>query len=175
VNWSIEYSAEYARILVIFILQTTLAMKSMSHIKGSHIQVVSFASIIAATTLLAAVAMLSVSARAQDAAEKMPEGDATRGEEHFEATCSECHGPAATAPTLRGIINRPIASVESFYGYSESLKALQGKKWTVENINAYLTAPERFAPGNLMYRDYPDAQMRADVIAFLATLPPPRQ
>jgi cytochrome c len=146
----------------------------MSKIKASHTQLIPVVAIVA-TAALAAAALLSVNARAQDATEKMPEGDAARGEEQFEATCSECHGPAATAPTLRGIINRPIASVESFYGYSESLKALQGKKWTVENINAYLAAPERFAPGNLMYRDYPDAQMRADVIAFLATLPPPRQ
>ena len=143
----------------------------MSNIKGSLIPIVT----IVATAALAATALLSASARAQNTTEKMPEGDATRGEEQFEATCSECHGPAATAPTLRGVIDRPIASVESFYGYSESLKALQSKKWTVANINAYLTAPETFAPGNLMYRDYPDAQLRADVIAFLATLPPPRQ
>jgi cytochrome c len=147
-------------------------MKHMSNIKGFYKQL--FSVIALSTATLTAAALLSISARAQDA-EKMPEGDAARGEEQFEATCSECHGPAATAPTLRGVIDRPIASVESFYGYSESLKALQGKKWTVENINAYLTAPETFAPGNLMYRDYPDAQMRADIIAFLATLPPPRQ
>jgi cytochrome c len=102
-------------------------------------------------------------------------GDAERGEEQFEATCAECHGPAATAPTLRGIIDRPIASIESFYGYSEALKSMQGKKWTVENLDAYMKSPDTFAPGNLMYRDYPDAQMRADVIAFLATLPPPRE
>jgi len=101
-------------------------------------------------------------------------GDVDRGAEQFEATCAECHGPAATAPTLRGVIGRPIGSVESFFGYSEALKAMSSQKWTAEKIDAYIKAPDTFAPGNLMYRDYPDAQMRADVIAFIASLPPPR-
>ena len=101
-------------------------------------------------------------------------GDADAGAEQFEATCAECHGPAATAPTLRGIIGRPIASVEDFYGYSEAMKAKKNMTWTVKNLDSYLKSPADFAPGNLMYREYPDAKMRADVIAFLATLPPPR-
>jgi cytochrome c len=101
-------------------------------------------------------------------------GDADRGAEQFEATCAECHGAAATAPTLRGIINRPIASITSFYGYSEALKSKQPMTWTKESLNTYMKSPPTFAPGNLMYREYPDAQMRADIIAFLETLPPPR-
>ena len=101
-------------------------------------------------------------------------GDADKGAEQFEATCAECHGPAATAPTLRGIINRPVASIASFYGYSEALKAKAPMTWTKDNLNSYLKSPPTFAPGNLMYREYPDAQMRADIIAFLETLPPPR-
>lgn len=145
-------------------------MKTLSHRKASQIQL--FSVVALATAAIAGFTTLSSSVRAEQSA--MPTGDAERGEHHFEATCAECHGPAATAPTLRGIINRPIASIESFYGYSEALKGLSSKKWTVENLDAYMKSPEAFAPGNLMYRDYPDAQMRADVIAFLATLPPPR-
>jgi cytochrome c2 len=64
--------------------------------------------------------------------------------------------------------------VEDFYGYSEALKAKQPMKWTKENIDKYLQAPAKFIPGNLMYREYPDAQMRADIIAFLESLPPPK-
>jgi cytochrome c len=101
-------------------------------------------------------------------------GDADRGAEQFEATCAECHGAAATAPTLRGIIDRPVASVADFYGYSMALQAKKDQKWTVENLDAYMKSPTTFAPGNLMYREYKDPQMRADIIAFLATLPPPR-
>lgn len=102
-------------------------------------------------------------------------GDAERGEQLFEATCAECHGAAATAPTLRGVIGRPIASVANYYGYSEALKSKSSLTWTKENLDAYLKSPTDFAPGNLMYREYPDAQFRADIIAFLETLPPPRQ
>jgi cytochrome c len=122
----------------------------------------------AATT----AAIFALNATAQTPPKSEIAGDAGRGEEQFEATCAECHGPAATAPTLRGIINRPIASIASFYGYSEAMKAKKTETWTVANLDAYLKSPMTFAPGNLMYRDYPDAQMRADVIAFLATLPP---
>ena len=125
-------------------------------------------------TTVSAVGIFALNAIAQTPPKAEIVGEAGRGEEQFEATCAECHGPAATAPTLRGIINRPIASIASFYGYSEAMKAKQAEKWSVANLDAYLKSPMTFAPGNLMYRDYPDAQMRADVIAFLATLPPPR-
>jgi cytochrome c len=132
---------------------------------------------------LAAVAIYSISADAQTveilkdgnaAPMPMPQGDADRGAEQFEATCAECHGAAATAPTLRGIIDRPIAGLASFTGYSEGLKAKRSLKWTKDNLNAYMKSPPAFAPGNFMYREFPDAQMRADILAFLETLPPPR-
>lgn len=103
-----------------------------------------------------------------------PAGDAERGSDQFEATCSECHGPAATAPTLRGIINREVASDTNFTGYSDAMKAKKPMKWTKENLNEYLVAPKKYIPGSFMNREYPDAQMRADVIAFLETLPPPK-
>jgi len=131
-----------------------------------------------ASNVLAAVtsvlATFALSATAQTPANPAIVGDAERGEQEFEATCAECHGAAATAPTLRGVIGRPIASVASFSGYSDALKAKSSMKWTKENLNTYLTSPRDFAPGNLMFREFPDAQMRADVIAYLETLPPPR-
>ena len=130
---------------------------------------------LASLTVVVTLAFSALTATAQTPGKTVITGDAERGAEQFETTCAECHGPAATAPTLRGIIDRPIASVASFYGYSEALKAKQPMKWTTANLDAYLKSPPTFAPGNNMYRDYPDAQMRADIIAFLATLPPPRQ
>lgn len=102
-------------------------------------------------------------------------GDPEKGAEQFEATCAECHGAAATAPTLRGVIGREVASVDSFTVYSEGLKAKKPMKWTKDALDAYITAPSKFVPGSLMFRAYPDAQMRADVIAFIETLPPPRE
>ena len=121
------------------------------------------ASLVASSTVLAAVAFA-----------QSLEGDAERGEQQFEATCAECHGAAATAPTLRGVIGRPIASVADFYGYSMALQEKKNLTWTKENLDAYIKSPDTFAPGNLMYREYTDAQMRADIIAFLATLPAPK-
>jgi cytochrome c len=139
---------------------------------SKHPQATLSLSLLVAT--VSAVAAFAVTATAQSPTKGELIGDADRGAEHFEATCAECHGPAATAPTLRGIIGRPIASIASFYGYSEALKAKKAMAWTPANLDAYLKSPPTFAPGNLMYREYPDAQMRADVIAFLASLPPPK-
>jgi len=101
-------------------------------------------------------------------------GDVNAGAEIFDSVCEECHGAAATAPTLRGIIGRPVASIESFDGYSDALKAKKSLTWTAVNLDLFLRSPKDFVPGTLMYKKVPDAKDRADVIAFLASLPPPR-
>jgi cytochrome c len=102
-------------------------------------------------------------------------GDANAGAELFDSVCEECHGAAATAPTLRGIIGRPAASIESFDGYSEALKAKKSLSWTPANLNLFLKSPKDFVPGTLMYKTVPDEKDRADIIAYLASLPPPRK
>jgi len=129
-----------------------------------------------ALTLLvgAAISALHASAQTPSQTQATVIGDPEAGADLFETVCSECHGAAATAPTLRGVIGRPIASVASFYGYSEALKQKSSLRWTVENLDTFLKSPADFAPGVLMYRTFPDAKNRADIIAFLATLPPPR-
>jgi cytochrome c len=101
-------------------------------------------------------------------------GDVNAGAEIFDSVCEECHGAAATAPTLRGIIGRSFASVESFDGYSDALKAKKSLAWTPANLDMFLKSPKDFVPGTLMYKTVPDAKDRADIIAFLASLPPPR-
>lgn len=100
-------------------------------------------------------------------------GDVNSGAQIYNAVCKGCHG-VSIAPTLRGIIDRPIAST-SFTGYSDGLKSKQGKNWSVDNLNIFLTAPLEFAPGTLMIQTVPDAQKRADIITFLSKLPPPRK
>ena len=125
--------------------------------------------------LMAATLALLQSPQSANAADAPSAGDAERGAEQFDATCAECHGASATAPTLRGIIGREVASVASFTTYSEGLKAKRPMKWTKETLDAYITAPNKFVPGSLMFRQYSDPQMRADIIAFLETLPPPRE
>ena len=132
--------------------------------------------------LAAMIVILSLAARAQTppkteaatGASPAISGDADAGADLFESICAECHGPAATAPTLRGVIGRHFASVESFYGYSEALMAKKSMTWTVENLDKFMKSPTDFVPGTLMYKTVPDAKNRADLIAYIASLPPPR-
>jgi cytochrome c len=99
--------------------------------------------------------------------------DAEAGAETYNTVCKGCHG-VSIAPTLRGVVGRPIASVASFAGYSDGLKAKSSMSWTAANLDAFLTAPDSFAPGTLMTQTIADAQARADLIAYLEMLPPPR-
>jgi cytochrome c2 len=66
------------------------------------------------------------------------------------ASCEECHreAPNRTAPSLRGIVGRPVASAPG-YPYSQALRAVGGT-WTRERLNAFLEDPDRFAPGSQM-------------------------
>ena len=115
------------------------------------------------------IAVLNVTSYAD-----MPTGDVNAGAQIYNSVCKGCHG-VSIAPTLRGVIDRPIASVEDFAGYSDGLKAKHDLTWTKENLDTFLTNPAEFAPGTLMVQIIPEAQKRADIIAFLAALPPPRK
>ncbi|MDP3492368.1 MAG: c-type cytochrome [Hyphomonadaceae bacterium] len=100
-------------------------------------------------------------------------GDPDAGAEFYATECKGCHA-VSIAPTLRGVIGRPVASVAGFSGYSEALKAKAALAWTPETLDIFLKGPMDFAPGTLMTKAIEDAQVRADVIAYIATLPPPR-
>jgi len=105
---------------------------------------------------------------------ELPEGNVNNGAEIYKNVCNGCHG-VSIAPSLRGIIDRPVASVSTFATYSAALKAKKDLTWSKENLDTFLTNPGEFAPGTDMVQIIPDAQERADIIAFLATLPPPRK
>ncbi|MCR5872805.1 hypothetical protein LRS10_00520 [Phenylobacterium sp. J426] len=55
------------------------------------------------------------------------------------------------------------------------MKAKSSEAWTVENLEAFLAAPTTFAPGTRMVMAVPDPQARADLIAYIRTLPPARE
>jgi cytochrome c len=128
----------------------------------------------AAGAILAWKAIAQSPGSAADPTAAVISGDVNAGADIFDSVCEECHGAAATAPTLRGIIGRPVASIESFAGYSDALKGKKSLTWTPANLDLFLKSPKDFVPGTLMYKTVPDAKDRADVIAFLASLPPPR-
>ena len=148
----------------------------MFTVKKPHHSVFLLAAIfVAASAILAWNARAQSPSREASTAETAITGDANAGAELFDSVCEECHGAAATAPTLRGIIGRPAGSLESFDGYSEALKAKKSLTWTTANLNLFLKSPKDFVPGTLMYKTVPDEKDRADIIAYLASLPPPRK
>jgi cytochrome c len=148
----------------------------MFTVKKPHHSVFPLAAIfVAASAILAWNARAQSPSRAASTAKTAITGDANAGAEFFDSVCEECHGAAATAPTLRGIVGRSAASIESFDGYSEALKAKKSLTWTAANLNLFLKSPKDFVPGTLMYKTVPDGKDRADIIAYLASLPPPRK
>jgi cytochrome c len=97
---------------------------------------------------------------------------AATGQEVFDGNCAQCHAldPASgkTAPPLRGVVGRHIASVAGF-DYSDALKAKSGEVWTPANLEAFLADPQAFAPGNQMYGGADDPNDRKAVVAYLAS------
>jgi arylsulfatase A-like enzyme/cytochrome c2 len=69
--------------------------------------------------------------------------------------CASCHEPKAgnqrLAPPLEGIVNR-LAGTANNFRYSAVLQnqRQQQLRWTPETLDAFLAAPQRFAPGTAM-------------------------
>jgi cytochrome c2 len=88
-------------------------------------------------------------------------------------TCAACHvapsgGGRATAPSLVGIVGRPVAALPDFQ-YSQALRELGGT-WTRERLDAFLADPAGFAPGTSMaLTGMRDAASRKGVIDYLAS------
>jgi cytochrome c len=99
------------------------------------------------------------------------QGDPEAGADLYNSVCKACHA-VNIGPSLRGVVGRRIASVDSFQGYSAGLKALKDRTWTPELLDKFLQGPAELAPGTLMTQVVPEAQTRADLIAYLATLTP---
>ena len=92
------------------------------------------------------------------------------GEDAFNDSCGSCHAldpPSVTAPALKGVVGRKIASLADFQ-YSAALKAKNGA-WTEQNLNAFLADPKSFAPGTTMFGGAPDATQRQAIIDYLKT------
>lgn len=86
------------------------------------------------------------------------------------AQCRTCHvtdaGVNKTGPSLNGIIGRKSGSAPGFT-YSAA-NAGSGVVWTKEKLFQYLEKPQRVIPKTKMiFAGLPDAQKRADVIAYL--------
>lgn len=111
---------------------------------------------------LAATALLAILGAAP--------AQAADGARVFQLQCKTCHGAKSTAmgPALAGVAGAKIAA-RSDFSYSPALKAKDGT-WTDANLDAYLAAPAKFAPGTRMMVGVAKPDDRAAVIAYLKTL-----
>jgi cytochrome c len=100
-------------------------------------------------------------------------GDPVAGKTDF-TVCKTCHSALAgqnrIGPSLHGVVGRKAGSVPG-YTYSAANKN-SGITWTEPVIYQYLIKPQAYVPGTKMtYPGQPDAQKRANIIAYLKTNP----
>jgi len=103
----------------------------------------------------------------------LAEGDIVAGEKLFLRKCFGCHvvpaGATAKGPTLRGVVGRPVASVEGF-AFSDGLKAFgaTGAVWDEATLDKLLQDTIGFVRGMRMTMTPISRDTdRADLIAFL--------
>jgi cytochrome c2 len=91
--------------------------------------------------------------------------------ENLLTQCIVCHTlsereTVSVAPSLRGIVGRPVASVEGF-AYSEAMTGLGGR-WSEERLDRFLENPGAAVPGTTMaFEGIDDAGERRQIIELL--------
>jgi cytochrome c len=74
-------------------------------------------------------------------------------------------------PSLYGLVGRQAGQIPNFK-YSPANKD-SGLTWDAATLDRYITSPQAVVPKTIMpYAGLKDAQKRADLIAYLATLHP---
>lgn len=124
------------------------------------------------TVLAAAAAVVALGSPAIANAQAAG-GDAARGKTVF-ARCAACHsvkpGEKRLGPSVAGVVGRRAAAVPGF-NYSAAMRG-SGMNWSRQNLDKFLKAPTATVRGTTMMAPgvVKDAD-RADLIAYLATLP----
>lgn len=118
---------------------------------------------------LVAAAVLAPAAFAAD-----PKPDIENGKTTFAAQCGICHqvvkeGPSMLAPNMFGIVGRKAASDPNYAAYSAAMKNSK-LTWNTKTLDEFIANPIVSMPGTSMPMLIPDAKLRADVIAYMATL-----
>jgi cytochrome c len=93
---------------------------------------------------------------------------AATGQDAFTDKCGDCHTldpPSGTAPALKGVVGRKVASLADFQ-YSDALKT-KGGVWTEAALDAFIADPKTYAPGTVMFAGAPDAADRKVIIDYL--------
>jgi len=95
--------------------------------------------------------------------------DPVKGKTQFEQ-CVTCHSLAAgdngVGPTLHGLFGRKSSAEE--FNYSPAMRRVN-VTWTPELLDTYLADPQggAFRGNRMPFSGLPDAQARADLIAYL--------
>src|SRR5271156_1035713 len=95
-------------------------------------------------------------------------GLAATGQDVFNDKCGDCHTvepPSGTAPALKGVVGRKVASLSDFQ-YSDALKA-KGGTWTEAALDAFIANPKTYAPGTQMTGGAADPADRKAIIDYL--------
>jgi cytochrome c len=100
---------------------------------------------------------------------RLLEGDPQRGKALYQG-CTGCHSIDENdiGPKHRGVVGRKAGTAPG-YAYSAALKGA-GIVWDKVTLDRWLANPSAMVPGTKMYFLLPNAQDRADVIAYLAEL-----
>lgn len=103
------------------------------------------------------------------ASQAWADGDPKKGKRVYNK-CKTCHNLTKTknkiGPHLVGIFGRKAGSVEG-YKYSSAMRN-SGIVWDEKNMEAYITKPKEFLPGNKMtFAGLKKASQRADVMAYM--------
>lgn len=103
-------------------------------------------------------------------------GNVQRGRIGF-LQCRACHtlqagGKNLVGPNLGGLFSRAALAAPGF-AYSDAFRAA-APQWDDATLGAFLARPAAVAPGTRMvFAGIPDAQKRADLIAYLRTATSP--
>lgn len=104
-------------------------------------------------------------------------GDQEHGRKLFWA-CFACHrnfegADSVSGPNLAGFYGQQAGTRGDYGRYSDAMKD-SGLIWTDQVLDAWLADPSGFLPNSKMvYPGMPNAQDRADLIAYLKTLKAP--
>jgi cytochrome c len=104
----------------------------------------------------------------------LAKADPAKGEQ-IAKVCLACHtftkgGANKIGPNLWDITQEAMAEVPN-YTFSSAMQAHKGEKWDADKLNQWLWKPQSLIKGTKMtFAGIPDAQKRADVIAYLLTL-----
>lgn len=116
---------------------------------------------------LTVITVFSLPAHSEDAL--------SNGKLVFQLKCAQCHTyvPGAshsTGPNLFGLVGRNIGTAKG-YNYSEALEQRVNEIWTPENIDKFVTQPQKFIPRTaMMFIGIPDTIQRSQLIEFLGSL-----